>query len=77
MPTTIAPTASTPIATFIGSSRSAMWWSAPGKPTSVSSTSPFAGLRGLVGVVEVALLELARLARTGSPWKARKIIRNV
>ena len=42
-PTTIAPTASTPIATFMLHSRSAMWWSGPGKPTSVSSTSPVAG----------------------------------
>ena len=31
------------MATFIGHSRSAMWWSGPGKPTSVSSTSPVAG----------------------------------
>ena len=43
----IASTASAPIATFIGSARSAMWCSGPGKPTSVSSTSPVAGLVGL------------------------------
>ena len=43
-PPTVASTASVPIATFIGSARSAMWCSGPGKPTSVSSTSPLAGL---------------------------------
>ena len=43
-PPTIASTASAPIAIFIEPSRSAMWWSAPGKPTSVSSSSPVAGL---------------------------------
>ncbi len=34
------------MATFIGAARSAMWCSGPGKPTSVSSTSPVAGLIG-------------------------------
>ena len=34
------------IATFIGSARSAIAWCGPGKPTSVSSTSPLAGLVG-------------------------------
>ena len=33
-----------PSPTFIGHSRSAMWCSEPGKPTSVSSSSPVAGL---------------------------------
>ena len=32
------------MAIFIGISRSAMWCSGPGKPTSVSSASPVAGL---------------------------------
>ena len=49
------------MATFIGHSRSAMSCSGPGKPTSVSSTSPVCGLVGHVGVGEVAVLELARL----------------
>ena len=42
-----ASTASDAIAIFIGSARSAMWCSGPGKPTSVSSSSPFAGLSRL------------------------------
>ena len=42
-PPTTASTASAPIASFIVGSRSAMWCSGPGKPTSVSSTSPLAG----------------------------------
>ncbi len=42
-PPTIARNASVPIAIFIDCSRSAMWCSVPGKPTSVSSTSPLAG----------------------------------
>ena len=45
-PAPTAPSASTPIATRIGSARSAIAWCGPGKPTSVSSTSPLAGLRG-------------------------------
>ncbi len=45
-PANSAPTASTPIATAIGQDCSAMWWWAPGKPTSVSSASPVAGLTG-------------------------------
>ena len=57
----IASTASAPIAIFIGASRSAMWCSGPGKPTSVSSTSPVAGLVGSGRVVEVAVLELLGL----------------
>ena len=54
-----------------------MWWSAPGKPTSVSSSSPVAGLVGTSCVGEVAVLELDAPPGTGSLWKARKIIRNV
>ena len=42
-PPITASNASAPIAIFIVPSRSAMWWSGPGKPTSVSSTSPVAG----------------------------------
>ena len=45
-PPNSAPTASTDIAIAIGRRRSAIWCSGPGKPTSVSSTSPVAGLRG-------------------------------
>ena len=48
-------------------SRSAMWCSGPGKPTSVSSTSPVAGLRRHLGVVQVAVLELARLGHGLAP----------
>ena len=62
MPAITDSTASGAIAAFIGHSRSAMWCSAPGKPTSVSSGSPVAGLAWLA-VGEVALLELARLRR--------------
>ena len=59
-----------------GSERSAMWCSAPGKPTSVSSSSPLAGL---VGTSWCAMwpASSSRASATGSPWKARKIIRNV
>ena len=42
-PPKTARNASEPIASFIDASRSAMWCSGPGKPTSVSSTSPLAG----------------------------------
>ena len=73
----IASTASAPIAIFIGHSRSAMWCSGPGKPTSVSSISPVIGFVGCSRVVQVAVLELVRLRSTGSPQNARKIIRNV
>ncbi len=41
-----APNPSTAIATAIGFDCSAMWWWAPGKPTSVSSSSSVAGLIG-------------------------------
>jgi hypothetical protein len=58
-PPTVARIASAAIAIFIGPSRSAMWWSAPGKPTSVSSTSPVAGFVCSGAVVEVAVLEIA------------------
>ena len=51
MPT--APIASSVIATFIGMlagmARSAIAWNGPGKPTSVSSTSPSVGLVGNSG----------------------------
>ena len=49
IPPTVASSASRPIATRIGSSRSAITWSGPGKPTSVSSISPLAGLVGAAG----------------------------
>src|SRR5947199_95590 len=41
-----APSPSTAIADLIGQSRSAMWCSAPGNPTSVSSFSPLSGVAG-------------------------------
>jgi len=49
MPPTIASSASVPIAMRIGHARSATTWSGLGKPTSVSSISPLAGLVGTVG----------------------------
>ena len=65
-PANRARKASTPIATFIGGDCSAMWCSAPGKPTSVSSSSPVAGLRGVswreVAGVDQLLRLLAGLA---------------
>ena len=45
-PPKIDRNASIDMATFIGISRSAMWCSGPGKPISVSSLSPLAGLKG-------------------------------
>ena len=75
-PPMIARTARPVIATFIEGSRSAMWWSGPGKPTSVSSTSPVAGF-----VCTSAWWRWpsssSRASGTGSPQNARKIIRNV
>ena len=52
--------ASGAIAAFIGHSRSAMWCSGPGKPTSVSSVSPVIGFAGS-WCARCPLLELARL----------------
>ncbi len=57
----VAPSASMLIATRIGIARSAIAWTGPGKPTSVSSISPLAGFVGHLGVVHVACFELARL----------------
>ena len=65
-PPKIATKPSTAIASPIGQSRSAMWCSGPGKPTSVSSFSPRQRVLGL-GVGEVALLELARLRHRLAP----------
>ncbi len=45
-PRKIAPKASTLMAIFMGTSRSAMKWPGPGKPTSVSSFSPVIGFSG-------------------------------
>ena len=65
-PANSARKASTPIAIFIGGDCSAMWWSAPGKPTSVVLL--FAGRRvarrlvGEVAGVDQLLRLLARLA---------------
>ena len=50
-----------------GRLRSAMWCSGPGKPTSVSSTSPVAGLTRRLDVVEVPVLELAGPRATARP----------
>ena len=60
-PPTTASSARIAIGILIASSRSAMWCSGPGKPTSVSSTSPVPGLSRHSGWREVALLELACL----------------
>ena len=60
-PPTIASRASAPIAIFIVGSRSAMWCSGPGKPTSVSSTSPSAGFVWTSAWCRWPVLELARL----------------
>ena len=75
-PPTIASSASTPIATFIVGSRSAMWCSGPGKPTSVSSTSPLAGFVWTSAWCRWPSSS-SRASGTGSPKNARKIIRNV
>ena len=45
-PANSAPKPSPAIATAIGQDCSAMWWVGPGKPMSVSSSSPVAGLTG-------------------------------
>ena len=55
------PSASTLIATRIGSARSAIACAGPGKPTSVSSSSPVAGLRGTSAWCRWPRFELARL----------------
>ena len=75
-PPTVASTASAPIASFIGNSRSAMWCSGPGKPTSVSSISPVIGLVGC-SAWNRCPCSSSLASSHGSPWKARKIIRNV
>ncbi len=75
MPPTVASTASAPIAAFIGIARSAMWCSGPGKPTSVSSISPLAGLKG-ASAWWMWPSSSSRASGHGSPQKARKIIRH-
>ena len=75
MPPSVASTASAPIATFIGSARSAMLCSGPGKPTSVSSISPLAGLKG-ASAWWMWPSSSSRASGHGSPQKARKIIRH-
>ena len=70
------PSASTAIATRIGSARSAIACTGPGKPTSVSSASPVSGLRGTSAWCGCPAC-ISRASDTGSPWKARKIMRNV
>ncbi len=75
-PPSTASTASAPIAIFMGSSRSAMKWPGPGKPTSVSSSSPVIGLRGTSAWWRWPCSS-SRASSTGSPQNARKIIRNV
>ena len=75
-PANSARKASTPIATFIGGDCSAMWWSAPGKPTSVSSSSPLAGLTGWAWTTwPLSISSWASLQ--GSPGRTRKISRKV
>ena len=64
------------MAIFMGIARSAMKWPGPGKPTSVSSTSPVAGLVGTSAWCRWPPSSSAASAQ-GSPQKARKIIRNV
>ena len=75
-PAPTAPSASRPIATRIGSARSAIACTGPGKPTSVSSSSPVAGLRGTSAWCRWPPSS-SRASATGSPWKARKIMRKV
>ena len=73
-PAITASTASGAMAAFIGHSRSAMWWSAPGKPTSVSSASPVAGLACSPWARCPPSSSLA--SGTGSPKNTRNTIRN-
>ena len=58
----------------IGHSRSAMWCSAPGKPTSVSSGSPLAGFFGSAWARWPC--SSSRASSHGSPQTTRKTIRN-
>ena len=76
IPPITASTASAPIAIFIGNSRSAMWCSGPGNPTSVSSISPVIGLVGCSAWNRWPCSSSCA-SGTGSPKNARKIIRNV
>ena len=73
-PAISASTASGAIATFMNHSRSAMWCSEPGKPTSVSSSSPVAGLTCAPWAMWPCCS--ARACGTGGPKKTRKTIRN-
>ena len=66
--------ASGAIAAFIGHSRSAMWCSGPGKPTSVSSGSPVSGFAGSWWARWPR--SSSRASSTGSPKKTRNTIRN-
>ncbi len=75
-PPITASTASVPIAIFIGSSRSAITWAGPGKPTSVSSSSPVIGFLGTSACARWPCSS-SRASSHGSPKNARKIIRNV
>ena len=71
-----APKPSTAIATAIGHDCSAMWWWAPGKPTSVSSSSSFAGLIG--GPWKSSPVSIRCWASSlGRPGSTRKIRRKV
>ena len=69
--------ASTPIASFIGGDWSAMWWSAPGKPTSVSSVSPVAGFRGAAAWTTWPVSISSWASAQGRPGRTRKISRKV
>ena len=75
-PPTTAATASMVIATFIGHSRSAITCSGPGKPTSVSSSSPVIGLRGTSAWARWPCSS-STASGQGLPKNALKIIRNV
>ena len=67
---------STPIATFIGQDCSAMWCSAPGKPTSASSASPVAGLTGSAWATWPVSIS-SRASLHGAPGRTRKTSRKV
>ncbi len=66
-----------PIATFIGGDCSAMWCSSPGKPTSVSSTSPVFGLVGSCAWTTWPVSIRCWASAQGSPRRTRKISRKV
>ena len=72
-PPTIESTASGPMAARIAPSRSAMWCSGPGNPTSASSRSPVAGLK--CSPCQSSPFSRDAACSTGSPRKTRNTIR--